>query len=234
MIKKSIFIGFIIFSQCIFSQNSGENKLGAWYMYFGTHKLNKNLSLHTEAQLRMYEPTSNFFQLLPRIGLNYHLNSYSSITAGYALIPTSSYDKTDEFKTTALESRIWQQFILKNFVGRVRFMHRYRVEQRWIETKLPSEKTINKYLNRLRYFFKITAPLNNEEIKDKTAFIAIYNEVFLNLIEQPFDQNRLYLALGYKLNSNLKIEAGYQSRWTNSARYNILQLAAFVSTGNKK
>ncbi len=215
----------------ISAQKTAEDGLGAWYMYFGTHKISDKYSLHTETQLRLFEPVSNFFQFLPRIGLNYHINSYSTLTAGYALIPTSSFEKTAELQTTFLEHRIWQQFVLKNFIGRIKFYHRYRFEQRWIESNSPGDVTSNKYLSRLRYFFKLSVPLNNEDIVEKTAYIAAYNEIFINLTSQPFDQNRLYFAMGYNLNQSVRLEAGYQSRWTSSTRYNLLQFALFLKTG---
>ena len=57
-------------------------------MYFGTYRFNEKISLHYETQLRNYELISNFNQLLPRIGINYHLDDQTIITAGYAFIPT--------------------------------------------------------------------------------------------------------------------------------------------------
>ena len=235
MKKNFLFLSVIITCLSGFSQKTGEYGLGAWYMYFGTHKINERFSIHSEAQLRMFEPVSNFFQFLPRVGLNYHINSYSSLTAGYALIPTSSFEKSTEFQTTFLEHRIWQQFVLKNFIGRVKFYHRYRFEQRWIETNSPGDITSNKYVSRLRYFFKISVPLNNEELVNNTFYAAAYNELFMNIIDQPFDQNRLYFALGLNLNENFRFETGYQSRWTGAgSRFDLLQFAVFIKTGTNK
>ena len=69
---------------------TAEDNLGSWWMYFGTHHLNDKYSIHYETQLRHYEIGSNFFQLLPRVGLNYKIDDNSMVTAGYAWIPTQT------------------------------------------------------------------------------------------------------------------------------------------------
>ncbi len=70
------------------AQETGEDKLGAWYMYFGANKVSERFSIHSEAQFRYYETTSNFNQLLLRIGLNYHISSEAIATIGYGFIET--------------------------------------------------------------------------------------------------------------------------------------------------
>lgn len=203
------------------SQETGENKLGAWWMYFGTAKLSERYSIHSELQIRTYEPISNFNQLLPRIGLNYHITSNAWATLGYAWIPTESYEK-DVFLISSKEHRIWQQFILRNKVGRFAFEHRYRLEQRWISTE-----TTDTYRDRVRYRLMITAPIGKPELVDKTFFAAIYDELFVNIDNTPFDQNRLYFALGYKLNNVLNFQSGYMRHRLGSLAYDRLQFAVF-------
>jgi hypothetical protein len=55
--------------------------------------------------------------------------------------------------------------------------------------------------------------LKGKEITDKTAYIAIYDEVFIgfgkNVNENIFDQNRVGIVLGYRFSSSIRIEAGY-------------------------
>lgn len=233
--KKIILLGLatLLVSQNLNAQETGQNKLGSWYMFFLNHRLNDKYSIHAETQLRFFEPASNFFQLLPRVGLNYHITSYSSVTAGYALIPTSSYEKSEELRTTSLEHRIWQQFFLKNFIDRVRINHRYRFEQQWIEVST-NQSTTHIFRPRIRYQLTVQVPINNDEITDKTIFLSAYNEIFMRFNkDQLFDQNRLYFALGYKLNKNVSIQAGYLSHWIGSTQFDRLQFALFLNTSKK-
>lgn len=205
-------------------QNIEEN-LGSWWMYFGTHKFSEKYSLHYETQLRNYEIVSNFNQLLPRVGLNYHIDKNTSITAGYAWIPTQTSMGEGFDGDLVTENRIWQQFILKNKVGNINFRHRYRLEQRWI--KLGGE---TKYKNRARYMLSLRLPISKNE--DSPLFISLYDEIFLNISDTPFDQNRLFAALGYQINKQMNFQLGYLRHRSGGLDLNRLQLAVFLNTGN--
>ena len=226
MKKRIIFymICMVFISNNVKGQNIEEN-LGSWLMYFGTHKLSEKYSLHYETQLRNYEIVSNFNQLLPRVGLNYHIDKNTSVTAGYAFIPTQKeFDLgwEDEIET---ENRIWQQFILKNKVGNINIRHRYRLEQRWV--KLGEETT---YKNRARYMLSLRLPISKNE--ESPLFISLYDEIFLNISDSPFDQNRLFAALGYQINKQMNCQVGYLRHRSGGLDLNRLQLAVFLNTGN--
>lgn len=217
-----IFTMFI--SNNVKGQNIEEN-LGSWWMYFGTHRFSEKYSLHYETQLRNYEIVSNFYQLLPRVGLNYHIDKNTSITAGYAWIPTQTSMGEGFDGDLVTENRIWQQFILKNKVGNINFRHRYRLEQRWI--KLGEE---TKYKNRARYMLSLRLPISKND--DSPLFISLYDEIFLNISDTPFDQNRLFAALGYQINKQMNFQLGYLRHRSGGLDLNRLQLAVFLNTGN--
>lgn len=226
MKKRIIF--YMIFTMFISNNLKGQNieeNLGSWWMYFGTHKFSEKYSLHYETQLRNYEIVSNFYQLLPRVGLNYHIDKNTSITAGYAWIPTQTSMGEGFDGDLVTENRIWQQFILKNKVGNINFRHRYRLEQRWI--KLGEE---TKYKNRARYMLSLRLPISKND--DSPLFISLYDEIFLNISDTPFDQNRLFAALGYQINKQMNFQLGYLRHRSGGLDLNRLQLAVFLNTGN--
>jgi len=233
-----ISIIFLLLINISYTQNP-EKYLGSWLMYFGTHQLNEKLSIHYETQLRNYEVVDNFNQLLPRVGLNYKIDDHSMVTAGYAYIPTQKEifeGWNDELET---ENRIWQQFILRNKVGNISIRHRYRLEQRWIKKvdviQISNNTTISEptfsYKNRARYMISLKIPFSNN--KDFPLFLSIYDEIFLNLSNTPFDQNRLFGALGFQVNKKMNIQAGYLRHRAGSLDLNRLQIAVFLNTGNK-
>lgn len=226
MKKRIIF--YMIFTMFISNNVKGQNieeNLGSWWMYFGTHKFSEKYSLHYETQLRNYEIVSNFYQLLPRVGLNYYIDKNTSITAGYAWIPTQTSMGEGFDGDLVTENRIWQQFILKNKVGNINFRHRYRLEQRWI--KLGEE---TKYKNRARYMLSLRLPISKND--DSPLFISLYDEIFLNISDTPFDQNRLFAALGYQINKQMNFQLGYLRHRSGGLDLNRLQLAVFLNTGN--
>ena len=126
----------IVIGSTVNAQETGEDELGAWYMYFGTNRVTDKLSIHSEAQFRFYEVASTFNQLLLRTGLNYHINENAIATIGYGYINTDGTFSDIPDEENSDEHRIFEQFILKNKVGKVKFEHRYRLEQRFINTQI--------------------------------------------------------------------------------------------------
>ncbi len=200
------------------AQETGEDKLGAWYMYFGANKVSERFSIHSEAQFRYYETTSNFNQLLLRIGLNCHISSEAIATIGYGFIETDRSFEDIPNENKLLENRIFEQFILKNKVWELLFEHRFRFEQRFLNSGTSSDTQ-----HRARYRLQITLPLTN------TFFLNFYDEIFLNLQDEIFGQNRLYAALGINIVENLSLQLGYLKNHFNTANYDRLQLGVFYN-----
>ena len=215
-----------------------EENLGSWFMYFGTHKLSEKYSLHYETQLRNYKIVSNFNQLLPRVGLNYHIDKNTSLTAGYAFIPTQNIFDLGWDEQIITENRIWEQFILKNVINRVKIRHRYRLEQRWIKkvdvVQISNNTSFSEfstsYKNRARYMLSVKFPISKNE--ESPLFVSLYDEMFLNISDSPFDQNRLFAALGYQINKQMNFQVGYLRHRSGGLNLNRLQLAVFLNTGN--
>lgn len=200
------------------AQETGENALGSWFMYFGSNKIAEKWSVHTEVQQRHYEMASNFNQLLLRTGMNYHLDSHAIATLGYAYIATDGTFEENATDIDAREHRIFGQFILKDQVGTFDFEHRYRLEQRFLDSGTSSDTEY-----RARYRIQVTLPLT------QVFFLNFYDEIFLNLQGNPFGQNRLYGALGIKINPALSVQAGYLKNHFTGAHFDRLQLGVFYN-----
>jgi hypothetical protein len=224
--KKSILFACIAFITLgkLTAQETGEDDFGAWYMLFTTNKVSEKLSIHAEVQYRNYEVASNFNQLLLRTGLNYHISDKAMATMGYGYISTDGTFEEPAGEENTTEHRIYQQFVLKNKVGKLAFSHRYRLEERFINSPLSGNDT----QFRFRYFLRLTYPIND------TWFITAYDEVFINLQSPTFGQNRLYGALGYNVNPNLAIQAGYLKNHFSSKAFDRFQVGLFLKTDLRK
>jgi len=220
MIKRillfAVILGFAVNGQA----QTGEDEWGAWYMYFGTNRVSDDLSIHSEAQFRFYETASNFNQLLLRTGLNYHISEKAIATLGYGFISTDPTFLDTPGEKNSKENRIFQQFILLNTSGKFKFEHRYRLEQRFINTVVGNNITEH----RARYRLQVTYPINER------WFLNAYDEVFINLQEPIFGQNRLYGAVGYKACNNLSIQLGYLKNHFTGINFDRLQLGVFFNT----
>ena len=136
------------------------------------------------------------------------------------------------------ENRIWEQFILRNAINRIKIRHRYRLEQRWIKKvdviQISNNTSLSEfstsYKNRARYMLSVKFPISKNE--DSPLFISLYDEIFLNISNNPFDQNRLFTALGYQVNKQMNIQVGYLRHRAGSLNFNRLQFAVFLNTGD--
>lgn len=197
--KRFVFTVFCLLTPFLFAQKS---ELGAWYMYFGNNKISKKLNFHNEIQYRNFDGVGDLEQLLIRTGIGYDLTeNNNNILLGYGFILSRPY--INGAKPENIEHRIFQQYINKQKFGRFNLQHRYRLEERFLQ---------DDFRMRFRYYLGFNIPVTNKEMLPKTVYISAYNEIFLHLDSPVFDRNRVYGALGFVINKNMKIEAGYMNQ----------------------
>lgn len=209
---------FCLASTFSFSQSSD---LGNWLIYFGNKKINSKLNWHHEVQYRNYNAIGDLEQLLLRTGIGYNLTEKNNnLLLGYGFIRSENYFSLDD-KLVINEHRVYQQFITKQSIGRVKVQHRYRLEERWVEDQ--------DFKLRFRYFLALNVPLNNKDMIDNTVYLSAYNEIFLRHDNGIFDRNRLYGGVGYKVNSLMRFELGYMNQFFGSANRDQVNVIAFLS-----
>ncbi|MDF2437502.1 MAG: hypothetical protein K0Q95_1878 [Bacteroidota bacterium] len=208
---------FLFFSPLTFSQI--KYNTGSWLVFNSQIRLHEKFSIHAEAQYRDHGLLNEADQILLRGGINYHNSAQSTITAGYARV--LNYPADGEFIQTPTinENRVWEQLLLKSTLKRIIFEHRYRLEQRWLNA-------INsyRYMNRMRYSFRFTIPINKMTLEKKTFFLTLYDEIFINLTSSPFDRNRAYGGIGYQLTPLINIQAGYLTQTVGLYTKQIAQI----------
>jgi hypothetical protein len=228
--KKTLFLVlFLLLLNTVFAQNTrlqDRNQIG-WFGYFGNFKIAKQYSIHSEYQWRRDNYINDKQQGLFRVGLNYQANAKIQLRIGYAWIETYPYG---DFPINGqgkdfTEHRIFQMVTLTDKISKVEVSHRFMLEQRFVGRYTKPELAVEDdylFLNRLRYMLRIQMPLKGNEITNKTPYLAAYNEVFIgfgeNVNENIFDQNRVGLLLGYKFNSNFRVEGGYLNQTVQLGR----------------
>ncbi len=209
----------ILFYAMLYSVSAQPSGPGTWLIYFGNQSLSKKWNWHNEVQYRSYDFKGDLQQLLLRTGLGYNLSeSNNNLLAGYGFIRTENYIPGTENKTGVDEHRIFQQFITRQQFGRVFLQHRYRVEERIFK---------DDFRMRFRYFLAVNIPLNRNTMSARTLYLSGYNEAFLNAESPIFDRNRLYGALGYVINKNVKLEVGFMNQSQENVSVNQFQIVLF-------
>ncbi|MDO5969336.1 DUF2490 domain-containing protein [Flavivirga aquimarina] len=200
---------------------SQESNFGNWLIYIGNKKLNKKWNIHNEVQYRNYDAIGDLEQLLLRTGLGYTFNEgKNNVLLGYGYILSENYVGDTNNKVSVNEHRIFQQFVSKQSIGNVGLSHRYRFEQRFVE---------DDFKMRLRYFLAFKIPFKTKEKENSKFYLSAYNEIFLNTESSVFDRNRSYGGLGYTLNKNIRIEAGYMNQFFETSSRDQFNIITFVN-----
>ena len=205
-------IALLLLCSSAISQEKGP---GNWLIYIGSKQLNPKWNFHHEVQYRNYNTLGDLEQLLIRTGLGYNLGSRSNLLLGYGYINSENFTGNGNDQTTVEEHRIFQQFITKQNIGSVSLQHRYRFEQRFVESN---------FRTRFRYFLGINVPFRSSKY-----YVSMYNEIFLNGESNVFDRNRIYGGLGYKIRKGIKIELGYMSQVLETASRDQINIITFVN-----
>lgn len=200
-----------------------HNTIG-WFAYTGTIKIKPKLAIHTEYQWRRVEAVKNWQQGLFRTGLNFTVRKDVNIIVGYAFADTYVYgDYPAAFRFP--EHRIFEQVLIKNPIGSVDLSHRFMLEQRFVgkvSMTGNNKNTDYAFLNRMRYRVRGEVPLHKKTATKKSWSIIAQDEIFIgwgkNMGTNIFDQNRIGLLIGYKMNKTIKLEAGYINQTLQQAR----------------
>ena len=218
MMNKSIlFVSIILFfSFQTKAQMQTTDNFNTWFMYFGSHKFTKRWGIHAEAQVRQNEFLKRPQHLLLRTGINHHLNPNIVLTAGYCFVETHPYGEF-AVKSNFSEHRFWEQIQYKTQWSKMEWISRMRLEQRFSQLPIQSGESFEAgdaiYTNRVRILNRFFIPLKGDKIADKSLYLSIYDEFMINfgenLTKNIFDQNRAYIALGYKLPKVGHVEFGY-------------------------
>jgi hypothetical protein len=220
IIKLFLIFIFLTNTKFLFAQNNRINtheSIG-WYSFFGTIKLTEKFGIHSEYQWRREDIITNWQQGLLRVGVNYQYNPRVLFRLGYAWAETYPYGEIsiNGMGRDFTEHRFFQMLQLSHKEGNIDISHRLMLEQRFVgrysNSSLETEDEFP-LLHRMRYMIRFQIPLKGSEIKDKTPYLAIYDEILIgfgeNVNSNVFDQNRIGVLLGYRFNKNLRIEAGY-------------------------
>lgn len=213
------------------AQTVTDGYTNSWFTLLNRFQVTKKWSVSNE----LHERTGKFFetqgQFLFRPSIDYHLNNQVEFTLGYTFIHVSPY-KPYSSPIAKNENNLWEQVVLKNSIGKVRFLHRFRQENRWIDhiSSNNGEYKINgrDYANRFRYRFVLNVDVLKIKDSKKSIFFAAFDELWFSqndhLLPTDFSRNWIYLGLGYAFNPTTNIQAGYMHQ------YDKVGLNSYIST----
>lgn len=232
---------FAATSLCLGTDLSAQSQFSGWLASFNTFKTGKKTSIHADVQWRSSDELKQTQTLLLRSGLNVHLSKKVTVTGGYAFIHNRRV--LNNVSGYAPEHRLWEQLLYNHKLKSIFVSHRFRLEQRFIaKTSVVNNELKNDgslYANRFRYFIRNILPFQQQPAFTKGMFAALQNEVFVNIGNTAnvngkfFDQNRFYLAVGYRLYSSFDLEVGYLNQYISGrgkafTNNHVMQVAGYL------
>lgn len=224
--KKLLFILLIFKSFNSIAQNDrvGDYNNTNWVQLFIVKSINKKTDWLIEYQWRRTDGLKNWQQGLFRTALQYKPNNNVSVAVGYAEAETFPYgDYPIASNGTFPEHRIFEQVVLKQTIHKLTVINRFRIEQRWLgKVKTGTNREIEDwtFLHRFRYQLRTQMPLWSK--KERQLYVAAADELFIgagkNLGINIFDQNRIFLLAGFKINKQLTLETGYFNQTLQQGR----------------
>ncbi|WP_420151487.1 DUF2490 domain-containing protein [Spirosoma sp.] len=195
---------------------------GSWFI--GTIQVpggEKKWGGFAEIQARSNAMFKQYFYYELKGGISYDIDRNFTLMVAGGQYATYDYKDLSAGPLNS-EKRLWEQLIVNQYLSRLKFEHRYRIEQRWFTFRDGAES----FRNRIRYRLNTFIPINNRTITDKTFFLSIYDEIFLNPIGPVFERNRFYAGIGYQLSPNWIVQVGA----VNQTNYNPATFESGVFT----
>jgi long-subunit fatty acid transport protein len=208
-----LIILLVILGDVVIAQTKkSETREQTWFGYFNQTRFTKRSGIWVDLHLRL---TSNFVEQanlnILRFGYVYYLSDQVRVTAGYAYV--TQYGLADG-EPDVPEHRPWQQIQWMEKKNGFNMMQWFRIDERF-RTKVIDDKLTDSYTFnwRFRYNIALTFPLKGKVIQAKTPFFFFNDELHINagknIIYNYFDQNRLFVGLGYQFTSHLNAQLGY-------------------------
>lgn len=200
-----LIIGILIFagSQLILAQDNMQS-LGETAFSIN-HKISKSYSINFAARSRYFLYEDGILKYKQQQIDVFHFSTFS-LNYNHKLSFGVYYRHRGWFDSRGdNETRFTQQFnYTKQKLG-VRFGHRFRTEQRLLNTKT---------IFRQRYRFAVDFPLNGEKLDIGEAYLVSAVEGLLSLSkpDKPETDIRLSSQIGWQVTQQLKLQAGLEHR----------------------
>lgn len=211
--RFSVFFSLTAFviSGEVCAQKTTDTREQIWGAYFNQTRFSDRSGMWVDLQLRTNDYFDQKSLSIARLGYTYYVSDPLRLTAGYSYITQYPLDSGNP---NVPENRFWQQVQWFEKKGNTSLAQYFRVEERFVRRVSNGELTDDsRFTWRFRYNFAITIPLTPGGIDAGTPFVFLNDELHINagknIVNNYFDQNRLFAGVGYQFTANLNAQVGY-------------------------
>jgi hypothetical protein len=176
--------------------------------------------LHSEFDNRLFvQPIQENLYLI-RVQGRYKINDHLETGAGFAYFSVDTQVPEINPNYSTPEYRGQQDITWKLNRNKVTFTQRFQLEERFIHNTNKDERLPGTTFS-WRFRYRLQADYTFWKKEKQLLKAVVSDEIMFNfgkkIIKNTFDQNRIYAALHYGLNSNLAFELGYLNSFQRRA-----------------
>lgn len=187
-----------------------------WLRYSGKYNLSDKWDVGLEIEdRRFFKDSRQANWVLPRISVSRQLGAGWNIGVGFTYYNSANpADPSDPVAVTVPELRPHQELNYAQKIKDLSIKHRFRLEERWTRHDDGHDLTDGySFKGRFRYQLQLQYPLIKRERPKGSLNIKAADEIMLNIgqaiVQNTFDQNRVYVGLNYGVFPNIQVELGY-------------------------
>ena len=185
-----------------------------WTRYYNQLELNTSWSIHSEFDNRIFISPLDQNLFVLRVQGRYKVLEQIELGAGFTYFSVATQDPDIHSKFNKPEYRIQQDATLKQNLGKTTLNQRFQIEERFFRN-FDKERLISGSTFFWRFRYRIQGDYNFWQKKKQFLKAIISDEIMINagkkVVNNTFDQNRIYAGLQYGINSSLALELGYMN-----------------------
>ena len=185
-----------------------------WTRYYNQLELNTRWSIHSEFDNRIFISPLDQNLFVLRVQGRYKVLEQMELGAGFTYFSVATQDPDIHSKFNKPEYRIQQDATLKQNLGKTTLNQRFQIEERFFQN-FDKERLISGSTFFWRFRYRIQGDYNFWQKKKQFLKAIISDEIMINagkkVVNNTFDQNRIYAGLQYGINFSLALELGYMN-----------------------
>ena len=191
-----------------------------WTRYFNQLLFDKKWSLHTEFDNRLFLKPVEQNVFVFRVQGRYKINEYLETGVGFAYFSVDTQIPEIDPDFNVPEYRFQQDMTLKLNVKRVTVLQRFQLEERFTRNANSLELLPGSIFS-WRFRYRLQADYIFRKKENQYLKTVLSDEIMFNfgkkIIQNTFDQNRVYAALQFGMNKNIALELGYLNSFQRRA-----------------
>ena len=194
------------------SERNIDHQRILWTRYYNQLLLNEKWSLHSEFDNRLFIKPVQRNLYVVRVQGRYKINNHLETGVGFAYfsVDTQVQETNNDFNIP--EYRGQQDITWKLNVKQVTLIQRFQLEERFIHNA-NKEELLSGSTFSWRFRYRLQGDYTFWRKEKQLLKAVVSDEIMFNfgkkIIKNTFDQNRIYAAIHYGMNTNLAFELGY-------------------------